>query len=80
MFVVTSTSPLDESWEERDMLIRSKVGKKSTSSGASSTAGRGVRNHFWEVATFDEAMTIREVLDSIPDVTATIREKISHAS
>lgn len=78
MFVVRCVSPLDEKWEERDAQIRRAAGTPSSGSGAGSSGkGPGIRDHEWIVKDFDRAVAMKNRLNLVPGVQATVRELTS---
>lgn len=70
MFEVRSTSPFDDEWQHRDILIDAAAGRTSDASGA----GGGQRDHYWEVNSFAEAQQMKNRLERIEGVVVTIRE------
>lgn len=76
MFEVRSNSPMDDRWLERDDEIKAAAGRHSNFSGAgvgcNSDAGR---DHGWHVASLEEATAMRQRLQEVEGVTATIREE-----
>ena len=63
----------DADWEVIDARVRQLAGRRSDSSG---TDGR-CREHGWLVAEFTHAVALKERLNSIAEVTATVREMVS---
>ncbi len=74
MFEVRSVSPLDDDWQSRDSALKEAAGRRSDFSGA----GFGKRDHGWDVATFEEAQSLKVKLSQIENVTVSVREKSSH--
>ena len=75
MFEVLTTSPLDETWEERDEKLYEIVGRKSNFNGAGKERGKeGIREHGWLVQSFEEARQLKKLLRMVPKVKVTIRE------
>jgi hypothetical protein len=70
MFEVRAYSPFDENWEERDDYIIAAAGRQSSFSGAT----HGSRDHGWLVENFQEALALKDKLNKVPLVNATIRE------
>jgi len=78
MFMVLTTSPLDDTWEERDLTIYNIAGRKSDYNSAyASSANKGIntREHGWVVEDFKTALQLKNLLNSIQKVNATLREK-----
>jgi hypothetical protein len=73
MYSVKSVSPFDAKWEQRDQEIYDLVG---ISGGAG--MGKGVRDHLWVVDTIEEAISLKEKLETISGVTATFREHTTY--
>ena len=80
MFEVRTKSAMDDEWEARDDAIREVAGRSSDFSGAGfcTEEGCGGRDHGWEVATFAEAVALRDRLSAVPGVRATVREKTTY--
>jgi hypothetical protein len=80
MFEIRSNSPMDDDWLEREDAIEAAAGRTSDFAGAgvgpNSCSGR---DHGWEVETFEEAHAMKARLEAVPLVTATVREKTTHA-
>ena len=73
MFDVTTTSPLDDRWEETDKLLYAAAGRPSDTNEASIKA----RTHVWRVPTFKEADRLRKKLGRVRGVRATLNETVS---
>jgi hypothetical protein len=77
MFLVTTISPIDERWEDRDQVQYAVAGRKSDSSQAR-TSDSGdyphIREHGWMVDTFAAAVDLRIQLALVSGVVATVRE------
>lgn len=82
MFIVCCTSPLDDLWEERDVIIHKTAGRKSCTSAAGYNGENKerVREHKWLVDNFKEAIKLKDKLNRIDQVTATFREHNSYAA
>lgn len=77
MFEVRSTSPIDGEWEVRDARIRKAAGRPSDFSGTSHVQRGipGIREHVWYVSILADAVMMKERLNLIEQVSATVREK-----
>ena len=79
MFTITTISPLDDKWEERDKKIEEAAGRRSDSRGSGSQIGKvGERDHVWNVSTFEQAIELKERLKKVEGVKVSLREAISH--
>ncbi len=74
MFIVQSSSPLDEKWEARDKLMAKAAGRRPERSSAGSDGEESYREHVWTCASFGDAQRLRRQLESVESVTASIRE------
>jgi hypothetical protein len=72
VFLVITTSPLDEQWEERDRLMMQV--KPAYYSGCTCYEGLRQRDHEWKVDTLESAQELKRKLESISSVQAFIRE------
>lgn len=78
MFIVTSVSPLDVYWQDRDVWVKKAAGRNSDYNEAeysTDRAGPGTRMHIWVTRTFREARKMKAILEKIDGVRVTIREK-----
>lgn len=77
MFDIRCISPLDDDWENRDVLIQKAAGKKPHKAGAGKTSAMkiGERDSLWLVPNFDQALELKKRLEQVPGVRCvTIRE------
>ena len=74
-FEVHCRFPLDgdTDWEVIDARVRSIAGKRSDWSG---TDGKW-REHGWFVKVFEQAVSLKDRLNGIDGVTATVRERVT---
>jgi len=82
MFEVRTQSKMDADWLARDEEIVQAAGRHSDFSGAGCGNGdpcmqKCGREHGWVVSSLEQATAMKLRLEAIPDVHATIREKIS---
>ncbi len=76
MFIVTCCSPVDEEWEDRDLIIIKAASRKSDYNAAGFEKGFGSeRVHGWYVTTIGEARQLARELNKIEGVTAEWRER-----
>lgn len=72
MFLVESKSPFDDDWQARDKQIRAAaLPCRHTDSGTDFCE----RDHAFLAETFEQALALKERLEAIPDVRATIQEQ-----
>jgi len=71
MFKVTTKSPMDNRWYERESEIEAAAGRLSDGSGAD-LFENGFRDHSWDVLTLEEAVAMKSRLEKVDGVTATI--------
>jgi hypothetical protein len=78
-FEVRSNSPMDDDWLARDDAIIAAAGRKSSFSGSGVGEAECIgRDHGWYVATFEEAVALKQRLETVPFVTATFREQTTY--
>jgi hypothetical protein len=76
MFIVQVISPLDDQWEERDVVLAGMAKRKhDTSETSFSRDGASIRITRWYVHELSEAKKLMRKLGSVEGVHATFREK-----
>lgn len=73
MFIVSCSYPLLCDWEALDAKVKEIAGHRTVFSGT----GNGVREHRWELTVFSEALSLRQRLERIDEVEASIHEKVT---
>ncbi len=73
MFLVRCVSPLDDKWEERDVLIKKAAGAQPDFSGTE----KKDREHGWNIKDFERAVAMKNRLNRVDQVKATVREAIT---
>lgn len=71
MFQVLCVSPIDDKWEERDIVIYQTAGRKSDEAGAD----KDIREHSWNFKELKDAVKIKNKLNELDDVFASVRER-----
>lgn len=77
MFIVRTSSPLDEAWQERDKAMFLAAGRKPDRSAAGSDGDEKWREHVWSCKEFGDAQRLRRKLEAVGGVSAFIREHVS---
>ncbi len=72
MFLVQTTSPLDEHWEERDEKLKTLAARKWN---CYETSIKGGCIRYWYVATIYEAQMMMKQLKIVEGVDVSIRER-----
>ena len=76
VFLVSCFSTLEEGWEDLDRVIRQTAGHNISYSAASKPPGTaGVREHHWELRSFEEARMLKLKLEGIPGLEVDLRER-----
>ncbi len=70
MFQVRTESPVDENWEQRNLDLIQKAGKRSDLWG---TTNKMVE-HIWLVWDFDEALQLKGCLELVDGVEVFVQE------
>lgn len=74
MFVVSTVSPIDEGWEDRDRLIYEAVDLETTKTH-NGTASSRIRTHDWVLPTLEKARELCLKLKKIDGLEVMLREK-----
>lgn len=74
MFEVKCVSPIDDCWQMRDREILDSAAIVNADRQISESSV-GKRQHIFEVTTIKRAVRLKDLLNAIPDVTATLKEQ-----